>query len=220
MNKNTLHTLFGQMGQLIADQNKVIEIAVYGNAAMHLIFDGNQFDSGDKVDYLPISADTEALDAAEYIIRTNYNLDRSWFTDSIKRITSPVKNEDHEDMWMYGDFPAENPGLRVYVANPDYLLSMKSICFNAHDAEELHGLWTLISETKINSMKTLNEKIAQYYPGHCLDSERSEILGFLISQYADELCDIESSKNVNRDAHNIELEHIDEFNDEELLSLR
>lgn len=108
-----------EIGEILLRGGKVGEIALYGGSAILLQFEAS-FRTAD-VDAVVQSGDhTAILDAARAVAARRGWL-RSWFSEAVANYLA-----DNPATTFHGSYPSESrPGLRVYVARPDYLLAMK-----------------------------------------------------------------------------------------------
>jgi hypothetical protein len=114
---------FSIMGEFLRDNKTFGEIAVYGGSAILLQFDWRE--STEDVDATVVSVGNHGLvrKAADKAA-SDAGLERSWLSEAVAQYTST--EGDVSDFSFEGLYPEfGNPGLRVVVARPEYLLAMK-----------------------------------------------------------------------------------------------
>jgi len=64
---------------------------------------------------------------------------------------------------FYGDFPPENPGLRVFVASPEYIFAMKVLAMRSSlTSSDIEDIWNLWDELGIESCDQAVEKCLEF----------------------------------------------------------
>lgn len=107
-----------ELGALLARQNKVGEIAIYGGTAILLQFEAT-FRTHDLD--VTINAEHGAVTQGAQEIALGRGWPGSWLNEAVTMYVGP-----EPDTQFYRTFPeAGAPGLRVFVARPEYLLAMK-----------------------------------------------------------------------------------------------
>lgn len=171
INRSDMRLLLSEIGQQLAAQGRIAEIAIYGGSALILQFDFRE--SSHDVDYLPLRGSRWALKAAAASVGRKHNLPSGWFNDQIvqnKLSPRPVT-------LPYGDFPSENPGLRVFVASPQYIFAMKVFAMRSSlMAQDVEDIWNLWSELGLEDTDTAINLCTQFYPGRELPKRHKLIL--------------------------------------------
>lgn len=125
------------------------EICLYGGAVMCVVYDAR-----------PSTKDVDAVFKPASIIREisekiaeKYELERNWLNDGVKGflVKHPQKVLFN---WSH---------LKVYFAEPDYLLAMKSLAARV-DTTDKDDIIFLIKELNISSVDEVFEIIEKYYP--------------------------------------------------------
>ncbi|MNU47201.1 hypothetical protein D3C71_360830 [compost metagenome] len=125
-----LQVAFGELGQRALDQGLLLEISMYGGAAIMLAYaqrpatrdvDAVFHDSGSAVRRL----------AAE--VARDHDWPEDWLNDGVKGFLSHRDREPGLKR-LFGSYPDEKvPGLRVMVAAPEYLFAMKCMAMRIDD---------------------------------------------------------------------------------------
>lgn len=166
LDRNTLRHLLGVLGKRIAETGKVVEIAIYGGAAVVLTMDTSRQSTKD-IDFAMISGDRAVLDSAALEIAQSHGLPDDWLNDAVDIFTS-----DNAEYSPCMEFPVLDTGLRIFPAKPEYLLAMKSwsprSSLESHDAEDI---WHIAGELGITDVAEIEAIHAKYFP----DRELSEM---------------------------------------------
>lgn len=154
--------LLSELGRLIAEQGKIVEIAIYGGSALILQFDFRK--ASEDIDYLPIDWNEEfLLDCLAAQLANGHGLEPGWFNDAIK--VNPISDKNDESLKFYGDFPVDSPGLRVFVAKPEYLFAMKVLSMRSSlSSNDVEDLWNLWDELGIETAQQAIDLCRSFYP--------------------------------------------------------
>lgn len=162
MDKARMRFLIEELGRRIAQTGNIVEIAVFGGSALVLRFDLLRIATED-IDYIGLSPGIEILQEKALEVAKEFGIHEDWINDAIM-----VNNlSDRPQYEFYGDFPEERPGLRVFVASPQYVFAMKALSmrssFGSNDVEDLWKLWDELG------LETANDALAiidSFYPGY------------------------------------------------------
>ena len=139
--------------QLVGDElqrrNVTGEIVMAGGAVMLLVIRNRQT-TKDIDAYFATNAQ-EIRDAAQVVAQREH-LPDDWLNDGFKGFiyTSPPTT-----LWL------EYPGLRVYYANPDYVLAMKAV---AGRAEDIGDIQALAAHLHLSSAQDVLAIVTRYIP--------------------------------------------------------
>lgn len=163
------HLLF-KLGEALASKGKIAEIAMYGGSALLLSINGRE--ATKDVDYVSISGDTTDIQEASAEVGSHYGLSPNWLNDAVEIFIS------HKPEYQFiGDFPPENPGLRVLTATPEYILSMKLLSMrSSFESNDIQDIWLLVDHCGIDSLEKAETLLARYFPGEELPERHSGIL--------------------------------------------
>jgi len=178
LDSEILRKLFLDIGRRMADRGSVAEIALYGGSAIVLTIGGR--DSTHDVDFVGVAGDTDALLKVTSEIASEKGLPSDWFNDAVRLVASPTP-----DYSLFGDFPQERTGLRVFTATPSYLLSMKLLkmrsALESHDVEDV---WNLLDHCGVVSVKDAEKYIAAFFPGDRIPERNAAILEDILAAKA------------------------------------
>ena len=158
----SMRTLFAEMGRIAQARQQTLEIAVYGGSALALCFDWRT--STADIDYMPVrGAEADIREIANEAAR-NLGLPEDALRPDVQIFAS-----DFAKVAENGEYPKGMPegmGLRVFIATPDYLLSMKLLSMRSSlETQDCRDVWHLIDETGVQSVGEAMERVAGFYPG-------------------------------------------------------
>ena len=167
MNKEMMQAGLHELGKLLLSSDRCVDVGVYGGSA--LVLTSNFRESTGDVDAKAIHFEDEkilATAAREVCQRRQWPED--WFNDGVKAFISP-KVDYYEGLDYAASYPSEDKaGLRTFVPNPIYLLSMKLLSSRIpEDIEEktdLPDIVNLMLMVKPESKADLVDMGAAYYP--------------------------------------------------------
>ncbi|HSF17032.1 MAG TPA: hypothetical protein VLK65_15890 [Vicinamibacteria bacterium] len=156
LTKADILRLFDLLDAELAKEKSLGELYVVGGAVMCLVLDAREATRDIDAFFKPTKVVREA--AARVAARAN--VPDTWLNDAVKAFLSPR-----------GDFVPylERPHLRVYVAEPHYLLAMK--CAAMRLGEEFHDLDDVRFLLRHLDVSTLNEALEivnRYFDEHQL----------------------------------------------------
>ncbi len=125
------------------------EICLYGGAVMCVVYDARP----NTKDVDAIFQPANIIRAAALKIAERYGLRQDWLNDGVKGFLVKHPQKVLFD-WSY---------LKVYVAEPDYLLAMKSLAARV-DATDKDDIIFLINKLNITSAEEVLDILEKYYP--------------------------------------------------------
>lgn len=144
--------------------SKVIDLAVFGGVAMMLTLPARP--ATRDVDAIALNDPTFVREAAKRVARER-GWPEDWLNDAAKGFLSE-RQTDPSSMSLFRTYPSEQePGLRVFIARPEYLLAMKCIAMRldssggSRDVEDIKALVSLLDLTKVEEVLNI---VAHYYP--------------------------------------------------------
>src|ERR1044071_3058106 len=162
LTREMLDDAFVEMSGLIMRQHVVVEMVVFGQAAIMLQFP--EVATTDMVD-VRIDAAHGAVQQAAHAIANRRGWLTSWLSEQ-----GTASLPDHQSLKVYGPYPTrEKLGLRVYVARPECLLAAN--LYSCRDADRAHII-LLAHHLKITSPMALSETFRSFYPGHQPEAHR------------------------------------------------
>ncbi len=149
-----------QLDQRAKAASKVIDLSIYGGAAMCLAFDVRT--STRDVDAV-IGGATQFVRKAAADIARDEGWPEDWLNDGVKGFVAAS-----EDMQLMQEFSAEGgAGLRVFTPSPEYLFAMKCMSMRAegldgsHDISDIEALADIAN---IASVKAALSIVEGFYP--------------------------------------------------------
>lgn len=149
-----------RLDAMAREANKVVELAVYGGAALALAFD-MRVATRDVDAVVRGSADFARKCAAT--IAEEEGWPEGWLNDGVKGFLS-----QNEQMRLMQEFAAaDGKGLRVFVPSPQYLFAMKCMAMRpegidgSHDVSDIEALAGI---AEIRDAKSALELVESFYP--------------------------------------------------------
>jgi len=160
---------FDLMGRYLRERGIVGEIAVYGRTAILLQFRWG--DPTEDVDVVIRTAERESAvkDAAAFAA-LRLGLADDWLNNYVGAFTAERESESFFS--TYGTYPqGETPGLRVFLAKPDYICAMKLQALQRESIgdKDFEDAVRLAAELGIETADGLRDLFASYFPGESLD---------------------------------------------------
>lgn len=180
MERSSMLQLFQRMGDMAAAQGRQFEIAVFGGSALALSFDWRE--STMDVDYMPIQGA-----AAEINALANVASKQMGWPQGILRDDVSIFAADHPEMIPQGDYPANHEGgLRVFLATPEYLLSMKILSMRSSiETQDCRDVWHLLDACEIHTVENAEKLVEQFYPDGKIPLRNHRILEDIIKDRED-----------------------------------
>ena len=168
----------GEMGEILFRAGKTGDIALYGGSAILLQFEAT-FRTAD-VDAVVESGDHGAIMQAAREIAERRGWLRSWFSEAVASYLGGLPATE-----FHASYPSETRvGLRVYVAQPDYLLAMKLRALRAGTRDEADAA-TLARACGLATNDELFGLVQKYFPKEALDARRRAIIGRFVRTLSD-----------------------------------
>lgn len=169
LDTETIVRAFEVMGAYLRDRNLIGEIAVYGGTAILLQFPWRT--ATDDVDAVFSSGEAEASmkDAAAYAA-TLLRLPDDWLNNAVGGFTPESESDDF--FLLQGDYPrGDRPGLKVFMAKPEYLCAMKlkALTRASFADKDFNDLVELASTAGIEDAEQLMDLFFRFYPDEELD---------------------------------------------------
>jgi hypothetical protein len=182
-----IEAALGELGEIAHKAGKVIDVAVYGGAALMLTFPSR-----------PATRDVDAVargdaaflrEAVDLVAQLHGWSDR-WLNDAVKGFLS---ERDPQSVALFKSYPSEvSPGLRVYLAQPEYLLAMKCMAMRVTQAEsspDREDIKMLARHLHLTSIDQVLDIVARYYPRNLIPPKTyfgvEEIIGELQQETGD-----------------------------------
>lgn len=169
LDREQIIDLMSRVGEQLAAEGYIGEIAIYGGSALALLFDFR--DSTIDIDYVPIQEDYGRIARAAKDVANELNLDQGWLNSAVE-----IFKSDYPDYQFFGEFPAENPGLRVFVASPQYILAMKMLSMRSSlETNDISDVWHLAKHNGIETFAQARTWFSKFFPQKKLP-RRNELL--------------------------------------------
>ncbi|MGH6931119.1 MAG: DUF6036 family nucleotidyltransferase [Dongiaceae bacterium] len=143
---------------------RVVDIAVFGGAAMILSFPARP--ATKDIDAVALN-DASALRSAVTQIAKEQNWPEDWLNDAVKGFLS-ARQADPDVLQLFRSYPSEDsPGLRVFVARPEYLLAMKCIAMRVDPkdlSQDINDIRRLIEALNLTTADQVLDIVRDYYP--------------------------------------------------------
>ena len=167
---------FDVMGRYLRDRQTLGEIAVYGGSAILLQFDWRK--SSEDVDAVVLEGTTESIvrEAVSHAAVT-LGLPGDWLNNWVGMYTS--LHEPPHYFRLVGTYPAgETPGLRVFVARPEYLCAMKLRALEREtlDNRDFEDAVALGLELGVRGREQLEALYGSFFPEEPLSPLASTLL--------------------------------------------
>lgn len=165
LSRKLLERAFEMMGDLAAQDGKVIDIAVYGGSC--LLLAGNIRHVTRDVDAVFLSERSRGYELADLVGR-RLGLPDDWLNQAVKSV-APPKGNPQPNLLPFGEYPRNGQiGLRVYLPTPEYMLAMKLLANRLDDPEGLardrRDLYFLMDVTGLATAEQLAELVTLCYP--------------------------------------------------------
>jgi hypothetical protein len=168
------------IGAKAAADGRLIELAVYGGAAIVLAFD---FRKATRDVGAVITGDPAALRRYAVAVADERGWDRDRLNDAVKGFVSA---RSAENLRLFRSYPSEGaPGLRVFVPTAEYLLAMKCLAMRIAEPDggrDLVDILQLMRITGLTTKDALVELIEGLYPRRLITPR----VAFGIEQIAEE----------------------------------
>jgi hypothetical protein len=160
----TLEEAFNRLGELAAAEGKIVEISIYGGAALVLT--------------MPLRVATRDVDAVfesdrsfvrrvASIVASEFGWPQDWLNDGVKGFLSQ-NDANAESKHLFGTYPAGGQtGLRIFVASPSYLFAMKCLAMRAGAVDESGDIADIRKIGEVLGIRTAEHAlrvVALYYP--------------------------------------------------------
>jgi hypothetical protein len=158
-----VESAFEQLGAAARAAGKVIDLAVYGGTALVLTFPARV--ATKDVDAVARSETGFVRQAARQIALAR-GWPEDWLNDAVKGFLSH-RDDAPEASRLFRTYPSEaEPGLRVFLAAPHYLLAMKCLAMRLDDPEsrDVEDIKLLVAHLGITSAKEVLEVVERFYP--------------------------------------------------------
>lgn len=169
MGIETIMKAFDVMSRYLRERNIVGEIAIYGGTAILLQFPWRKATEDVDATFPAEESESSVKDAAAYAA-LHLQLPGDWLNNSVGSFTP--ETESDEFFLLHGDYPrGESPGLRVFMAKPEYLCAMKlkALTRESYDDKDFNDVVGLAIAAGVENAKQLTDLFAYFFPEESLD---------------------------------------------------
>lgn len=160
-----LHDAFMELGSRAQREGKVIDLAIYGGSALMLA--SNFRVTTQDVDAV-VEGDQEMITRLAEDIARARSWPTDWLNDGVRTYLSPQVSGVQEHHTLFRAYPSEQePGLRVFVPSPEYLLAMKLMAMRIDPTGDKSDVADILNLLDIVGLTTEEEVInfaAHFYP--------------------------------------------------------
>lgn len=152
-----------RLDELAKEHGKIVDIAVYGGAALSLAFDMRV--TTRDVDAVIRGARNFIRSAARQVAQEE-GWPEDWINDGVKGFVSP-----REELSLMQEFAGEGPGLRIYMPSPQYLFAMKCMAMRpegldgSHDISDIEAL---ADEAEVPDAASALALVEAFYPNRAI----------------------------------------------------
>jgi predicted nucleotidyltransferase component of viral defense system len=158
LGRKEISAVLDEIGRRMEAMGLIAEFAVFGGSAIALTFDFR--DSTSDIDFMPISGNMDALSEIAREIGVERGFVDGWFNDAVEIFAS-----DNPEYRLVGEFPLENPGIRVFSASPQYILAMKVMSMRSSMvANDFKDVWHLVDEIGVTTADEVIGIVDGFYP--------------------------------------------------------
>jgi hypothetical protein len=185
-----LESALGELGRRAYEAGRTIEIAVYGGSALLLTLN-RKINTGD-VDAV-FDKDKTFIKKLAADMAEELSWDENWLNDGVKGWLS-ARDADPDVKSLFKTYPSEDePGLRVFVAKPEYMFAMKCRAMRVggvDSSSDIDDIKLLARALGIKSSDDALVLVEKFYPQNVLEPKTrlglEEIFSSLDGQIADD----------------------------------
>ena len=173
MDKKTVEQAFDLVGLEMARQDIVAEMAVFGGSAIMLA--SNLRASTGDVDAIFLNAAALLTQAADKV-GDRLGLPHDWLNQAVRRTVEAGSSDLGDVVDLFDEYPRSDKskvGLRVFVANPVYMLAMKLLANRGEfeedkaqsDIEDIRGLMRVTGKDTEEQLVSVLRSCYSHIPG-------------------------------------------------------
>jgi predicted nucleotidyltransferase len=164
-----LETALMELGRRAYNAGRTVEIAIYGGSALLLTLN-RQFTTRD-VDAV-FEKDKGFVKKIASEMAAEFGWEESWLNDGVKGWLSSI-DADPRVKSLFKTYPSEEqPGLRVFVAKPEYLFAMKCRAMRiggVDSSSDIEDIKLLAQEIGLKSSKEALVLVEKFYPHNIIE---------------------------------------------------
>jgi hypothetical protein len=164
-----LESALTELGRRSYEGGRTVEIAVYGGSALLLTLN-RQVNTRD-VDAV-FEKDKDFIRKLAADMAAEFGWEENWLNDGVKGWLSTI-DADPQAKALFKTYPSEErPGVRVFVAKPEYLFAMKSRAMRVggvNSASDIEDIRLLARKIGITSSKDALALVEKFYPHNIIE---------------------------------------------------
>jgi predicted nucleotidyltransferase len=168
-NLDALESALNELGRRCYEGGRTVEIAIYGGSALLLTL--NRQLSTTDVDAV-FERDKDFVKKLAVEMAEEFGWDQNWLNDGVKGWLSSI-DADPRVKALLKTYPSEEqPGLRVFVAKPEYLFAMKCRAMRLGGTDssgDLDDIKLLAAKIGIASSEDALALVEKFYPNNILE---------------------------------------------------
>lgn len=165
LTRDDLQAAFVELGELVRAAGQVIDVAVYGGSALML---ASNFRVGTEDVDAVVLQDQALIDRFAARIGERRGWPGNWLNDGVRTYLSPHIEGLEEHHALFRSYPSEQqPGLRVFVPSPEYILAMKLMALRLDPAagkSDLDDILNLLDVVGLTRQDDVVSFVAAFYP--------------------------------------------------------
>lgn len=150
-----------KISNLAKERHILLDIAIYGGAALSLAFDMRDITKDVDVT-INKNQDKDFLREASEIVAEEMNWSLNWLNDGVKGFIS-----HNEILDQFDDMTNEDGGVRIFVPSAEYLFSMKCMSMRPEGVDGSHDFSDIENPAKLLQIKNADEAfsiVERFYP--------------------------------------------------------
>lgn len=184
LTRRQIETGFKELARRARKAGTLFEISVYGGSAIVLAY---QFRTATRDVDVVIGGNAAALRRHAAEIAKERGWDPNWLNDSVKGFVSA---DSSKGLRFFRSYPDEKePGLRVMVPTPEYLLAMKCLAMRIDAADGTSDLTDIHNLMKITGRRTYDAVMAaveRFYPAARISPRTEFGIRQIVDQFAEQ----------------------------------
>ena len=165
LNIDTLQEVLTELAILARDEGKVIDLAIYGGAALMLV--SNFRVSTRDVDAVADDDGQRVIERLAAVIARRRAWPADWLNDDVFPHLSDKIDGTAEHHHLFRSYPCEQaPGLRVYVPSVEYILAMKLMAMRIgpDDRKDRNDIVNLLTIVGLKSPQETLAFVTGFFP--------------------------------------------------------
>jgi hypothetical protein len=162
----SLQEALNELAILAREEGHVINVAIYGGAALMLVSNFRQ--ATRDVDAVADDESQRVIERLAGVIAERRNWPRDWLNDDVFPFLSDGVGSLEQHHTLFRSYPCEQePGLRVYVPSPEYILAMKLMAMRidvSADKKDREDIINLLAIVGLGTPQETLKFVADFYP--------------------------------------------------------